>query len=424
MSEIKISLHTTQKKVWVNPKRFKTIVAGRRWGKTTYALGELVQKAFMASDGVGFYVAPTLQQAKDLVWQPLKQLLSGVKGCRFVDTTGECTLPNGRSIMLKGSDRPDTLRGNKLFHAVVDEYQDMKPNVYESIIRPALADLRGTATIIGTPKGRSHFYHFNEKNKTLEDWACFHFTTYDNPHIPRSEIEALKNEMSSFFFEQEILAKFAVANSDLFRADWIKIARASDNPWIRQGVPIATADLAGFTDFAEAMLTTNPNSRLDEFAISVVTPVGRQWHVHEIATGRDTVAKTARRMLGTAAKWRATTLGVEKGALFQAIYPQLQAESSRLPNPIRIKELTHGNQGKVERILWGLQGKLEHGLITFEPGEYVDKFVEQLLQIPNKGVHDDMPDSLSMIAQLAPLGIHLDEKDILSSYVDNIDTDY
>jgi hypothetical protein len=172
------------------------------------------------------------------------------------------------------------------------------------------------------------------------------------------------------------------------------------------------------------MKTSDPKSRLDEYALASVNVVGKQWHVKNIATGRDTVARTARILATTAYRYGATTLGVEKGALFQAIYPTLHSEVGILPSPIRLKELTHGNQGKTERILWAIQGKLERGMITFEPGEYLDKFIDQLLQIPAKGVHDDMPDALSMIAQMAPLGAILNIKDMVSDYTDKMDTDY
>jgi hypothetical protein len=80
----------------------------------------------------------------------------------FKENTGVVELPNGNVIMLKGSDRPDTLRGNKLFDCVIDEYADMKPDVFEAIIRPSLSDLKAGALIIGTPKGRDHMYNLEQ----------------------------------------------------------------------------------------------------------------------------------------------------------------------------------------------------------------------------------------------------------------------
>lgn len=421
---IKIALHKTQKEVYTSKKRFKAMRCGRRWGKTHYALSETLLKAFSATEGVAFYVAPTLQQAKDIAWNPLKQMLSAVPGVKYTENTAEVLLPNGIRILFKGSDRPDTLRGAKLFHAVIDEYQDMKPDVFDAIIQPALMDLEGSATIIGTPKGMTHhFYRFVKRAEVLPDWGVFHYTTFDNPMIPRRELERMRQGMSSYLWEQEIMAKFKVADSDLFKASWIQQAKAEKNPIIRQATTVVSADLCGYTDYAEAMKTNDPKSRLDEYCFVPTAVFGRQWHVFDMVTGRDTISRTARSLLATAKRYQATSVGVEKGALFQAIYPTLVSEIRELNVPVHVRDLTHNNRGKVERILWALQGRLEHGLITFEPGAYLDKFTDQLMSIPHPGTHDDMPDALSMIEQLAPLGHWINPKDMVQSYTDELDSD-
>ena len=58
-------------------------------------------------------------------------------------------LVNGATISLKGADRPETMRGVSLKFLVMDEYADMKPDVWEQILRPALADQKGSAMFIG-----------------------------------------------------------------------------------------------------------------------------------------------------------------------------------------------------------------------------------------------------------------------------------
>lgn len=62
--------------------------------------------------------------------------------------------------------------------------------------------------------------------------------------------------------------------------------------------------------------------------------------------------------------------------------------------------LTHGNRLKTERIVWALQGRLEHGKISFKPAPWNKDVEDQLGQFPSKMVHDDIPDALSYIAQL------------------------
>ena len=65
-------------------------------------------------------------------------------------------LINDTTISLKGADRPETMRGVSLKFVVMDEYGSMKSEVWETIIRPALADQKGSALFIGTPYGRNH----------------------------------------------------------------------------------------------------------------------------------------------------------------------------------------------------------------------------------------------------------------------------
>jgi phage terminase large subunit-like protein len=66
-----------------------------------------------------------------------------------------------------------------------------------------------------------------------------------------------------------------------------------------------------------------------------------------------------------------------------------------------IQTLTHGNKKKTDRIIWALQGRMEHGkVILNEDGEWSD-FEDQLLMFPTKGVHDDLVDALAYVEQLA-----------------------
>ncbi len=84
---------------------------------------------------------------------------------------------------------------------VIDEYADMKPQVFEQILRPALSDVKGGALFIGTPKGRNHFYELYQmaQREEDEDWVSFHFTSFDNPLLDPKEIEAAKKSMCLYW---------------------------------------------------------------------------------------------------------------------------------------------------------------------------------------------------------------------------------
>jgi len=118
-------------------------------------------------------------------------------------------LTNESRVELRGADNPDSLRGVGLEFAVLDEYADMKPNVWQEIIRPMLTDTKGKALFIGTPKGKNAFWELFLKGQKGEDgFAAWQFTTIDNPFIDPKEVEQARKELSDRYFKQEFEACF------------------------------------------------------------------------------------------------------------------------------------------------------------------------------------------------------------------------
>ena len=134
-----INLLDWQKEVWNDQTRFKVVAAGRRTGKSRLAAYLLLVNGLQAEKGHVFYVAPTQGQARDIMWNLLLDLGKDVIKHSHVNNM-QITLLNDVIISLKGADRPETMRGVSLAYLVMDEYADMKPDVWELILRPALAD--------------------------------------------------------------------------------------------------------------------------------------------------------------------------------------------------------------------------------------------------------------------------------------------
>ena len=156
MTDLNIQLLPWQQEVWNDKTRFKIVAAGRRTGKSRLAAWMLIVNALESERGHVFYVAPTQGQARDIMWQTLLELGNPVITSSHINNL-QIKLINGATISLKGSDRPETMRGVSLKFLVLDEYADMKPEVFEQILRPALADQKGSSLFIGTPMGRHHF---------------------------------------------------------------------------------------------------------------------------------------------------------------------------------------------------------------------------------------------------------------------------
>lgn len=397
MANLRVELHPKQTEVFNDSHRFKVVAAGRRFGKSRLAAWTLIIEALKSESKDVFYVAPTFQQAKDIMWTVLKEL--GHEVIKTVhENTAVITLVNDRKIYLKGSDRPDTMRGVGLAYVVIDEYADMKPQVFEQILRPALSDVKGGALFIGTPKGRNHFYELYQmaQKGEDEDWVSFHYTSFDNPLLDPKEIEAAKKSMSSFSFRQEYLASFEAASSELFKDEWIKYVDEDEIP--SDGSYYITADLAGFASVSKQ--AGNKKKHLDESAIAVVKVCEDGWYVHSIVVGRWDVRETANKLLQTCREFDVKILGMERGMARNAVLPYLQDEMRRSNYYISVSELTHGNKNKVDRIVYALQGRMEHGRIKLLRGTWNKQFVDQLLNFPNPQVHDDMVDALAYIDQV------------------------
>ena len=134
-------------------------VAHRRAGKTVSAINELIMGALKCKlpNPRFAYVAPQLNQAKDIAWTYLKEYTAFLSP-RINESELWVELPGGARIRIYGADNPDRLRGIYLDGVVPDEFGDMDPTVWTQVLRPALSDRKGWACFIGTPKGKNTFH--------------------------------------------------------------------------------------------------------------------------------------------------------------------------------------------------------------------------------------------------------------------------
>ena len=423
MSDLKISLLPWQQEVWTDPARFKVIAAGRRTGKSRMAAWRLIVSALEADKGHVWYVAPTQQQARDIMWQQLLELGNPVIANSHVNNM-QLTLINGSMISLKGADRPETMRGVALKFVVLDEYADIKPTVFEQILRPALADLKGHCIFIGTPKGRNHFYDIYKMGQSgkpeTKDWKSWHFTSFDNPLLDKDEIEVAKNTMSTFAYRQEFMASFEAPQSEIFKEDWVVVKDKDDEP--EYGTYYMAVDLAGFENVSKQ--ASNKKKYLDQTSIAIVK-VGddNKWWVDKVDAGRWDIKEVCERILDHVRLYDIQVIGIEKGSLMRALTPYLTEMMLKQGVYPRIEEIRLGNKSKVDRVVGALQGRFEHKQVELCDGEWVREFKDELLNFPTTGVHDDMVDSVSLIASIANAAVYFDDYeddyeplDIISGY--------
>lgn len=413
--ELNVELLPWQTEVFETDVRFKIVAAGRRTGKSRLAAWMLIINALQTERGHVFYVAPTQGQARDIMWNTLLELGNPVISGSHVNNM-QIKLINGATISLKGADRPETMRGVSLKFLVLDEYADMKPSVWETVLRPALADQKGSALFIGTPLGRNHFYDLYKYAELGNDptYQAWHFTSYDNPLLDPEEIDTAKQSMSSYAFRQEFMASFEALGSEIFKENWI--AFNNDEPEI--GDYYIAVDLAGFADVASN--ATGKSKKLDNTAISIVKVSENGWWVADIIYGRWDIKKTAKKIFEAVEAYQPVSVGIEKGALRNAVVPYLTDLMKSGNRFFRVEELTHGNKKKVDRIVWALQGRFEHGKIELAEGEWNTTFLDELFQFPNPLVHDDLVDSLAYIDQLAKVSYYVDYEEEEFEIIDPI----
>lgn len=205
--------------------RFVVLVAHRRFGKTVLAVNHLLKAALTCRRKRGFfaYVAPYRNQAKQIAWSYLKHYSAPVPGREVNEGELSVRLPGGSTVRLFGADNPDALRGMYFDGVVLDEVAQMKPEVWKEIIQPALADRKGSALFIGTPKGVNLFselYAFAreamnpDSNRFDPAWTALCFRVDETGALDPDEVARLHRDLSDNAWRQEMLCDFSASADD------------------------------------------------------------------------------------------------------------------------------------------------------------------------------------------------------------------
>lgn len=229
--------HEKQEKIIRSIARYKPIRAGRKGGKTALEVEIISYKATVSASKLNLskttfttgrkiiYIAPTQIQARDIVWASFKNRLHGIG--KFNEQRLEIQVPNEdglfTTIMIGGWENRENYRGlTDVIHITFDEIDTLKDFFlyWQEIFRPMFLDTGGTADFVGTPKKESG--NLKRLEKIAENdpsYECFHFTSKDNPHLSRAELELIEKEYADNpqAYRQEILAEHIEDSGALFR---------------------------------------------------------------------------------------------------------------------------------------------------------------------------------------------------------------
>ncbi|HYM32311.1 MAG TPA: hypothetical protein VEU47_13480 [Candidatus Cybelea sp.] len=235
-------------------QRWACLVCHRRFGKTVGVLNDQIRRGITLNrpDIRMGYIAPYRGQAKEVAWNYLKKFSMPLWGKEPSESELSVTLLNGARLRLYGGDNPDAIRGGYFDDVVMDEMADQRPGLWANVVRPMLADRNGSATFIGSSKGKNEFYDLHRKaQQDPQNWYSLLMRASESGIIPQAELDAMLLEMGADRYMQEMECSFDAAIQGAFYAEELK--RAGDQGRIRplfadRALRVHTAWDLGFQD--------------------------------------------------------------------------------------------------------------------------------------------------------------------------------
>jgi len=208
--------HAAQQDIYDTLARYKVLVCGRKFGKTSYAEIDLCRDATQEAYPYGF-CSLTYKSLSDS-WNTVNRYLYGYIAHK--DTSAKrLTLLNGSIIEFWSMENPEVVRPKKYKKLVIDEAAAVRnlKYVWEDILSPTLAPYEGSAVLLSTPRGKlNHFYELFKLGQSDPEWHSWQLPTWLNPNIPAREIDAMRRRMSPEAFAQEVEAQFTVREGAVF----------------------------------------------------------------------------------------------------------------------------------------------------------------------------------------------------------------
>lgn len=355
-NEVRIKLrkpHTGQRHVIATEKRFNVLACGRRFGKTEYGKERAYRRMF-AGQSVAWF-SPTYRMMGE-VWRSARRKLKDITADSNA-SEHRLEIFGGGTIEMWSLENYEAVRGRKYHLVIVDEAAAVKQlqDAWQAAIRSTLVDYRGSAYFLSTPRGDNFFKTlFDLGQSENEEWASWQMPTVTNPFISADEVEAMRVEMSSRLYEQEIMARFI---ADLEGALWTRLL-IDENRVNRQP-----------EYFQRVVVSIDPGINADSQGETGIVVTGLDYddhcHVLEDCTIRATPEGWARQAISAYERWQADRIVVERNQGGDMVAATLRTIDANIP----ITEV-HASRGKVTRaepvVALYEQGLVHH--VGFFPG--------------------------------------------------------
>lgn len=389
-----------QKAIRRSQAKYKIVTSGRRSGKTYGVSDDIIEDCLNNTGKELLWVDVQYNQVLGYVEKYFLPKLRRLKSSYWDWVVSRRNLHiNGNVICFRSCDKPDNIVGNGFWRIVLNEAGIQlfdNPNLWDQYVAPMMMDYPdSTAILIGTPRGTidkdcndSLFYKMalmGTPGNALYDpeYAYFKYSSYDNPRIPRKEIERYEKSIPELLRAQEIYGEFVnVRGAQIFREHWWKTA---------DGLPpkddIAMSFLSIDSAFTEdSFKKKDPSESVCTHWIKAINGnyyVNDLWH--DTVAYPDLVSAIKNQIL----KHDPDFALIENKASGQCLIPTLKAD---MPDFL-VRPFEPAGKDKIDRATTA-SPIVEAGRVYLIKGQWNRAFINQHTVFPY-GNHDDIVDTTS-----------------------------
>ena len=196
--------------------RFIVNHSGRRAYKTETAKRFVVQQAASALHGMPYFVAnPTMPQARGIWWEDLLLLTYAYFHTKQPNITNMEIYPDcGSMIKVIGMNEPARFEGKMWAGGCIDEFDNCKPKMWESNVRPALDSEYPNGYVpwcwlTGVPELGGPLERIVRKARGNPEWAVFCWKS--EAVLSEKKIADARKDLSKRQYGQEYEGKFVQA---------------------------------------------------------------------------------------------------------------------------------------------------------------------------------------------------------------------
>lgn len=195
--------------------KYYTCNIGRQFGKSLLGENQALYWSINNKGSIIGWVSPIYKQCKK-VYQEIKKVTEKSGFFTYNDT--DLIIDGfGSRIQFFSAERPDNIRGFTFDYLICDEFDFMKRGTWEEVLQPTVLVKGKKVLFISTPKGKNMMFKMKMNAQQDDNFRYFHFTSYDNPMISKSEIDSIRSTIPEHIFRQEYLAEFIDGGSGIFK---------------------------------------------------------------------------------------------------------------------------------------------------------------------------------------------------------------